>query len=557
MLSRNYRLLFAPILITGVVIYLYPLSLPTPLLDPDEGLHASIAQEMVETGDYLIPRYQGEPFRDKPILYFAAQAFSLRLFGMNELAIRLPGFLFALLGVISTCLLARYLFDRETAVVTALVSLTLLVPLALAQVAVHDIALVPWTNLLMLCWWQADRSESRRVRIQLTVASVLLFCLALLTKGLIGLALVSIGYFLFVVISRQLSWSVVTRYSVGFFFGGMLASPWFLAMERSAPGYLFYYFIERHIGGFATADHQHGGEPWFYYLPILLGGTIPWVLYVGHSVWQSYSNRSEEGQRKAKPTTLLLCWLVGGTLFLSIASSKLITYALPLFPVVAILAGHSFQQFFDRQYSSSLDTSFARLFQCVCAVGSIIPLAALAVIDRYQQSTSSPMAYALALMAGIAMLLAIWLVRQEQRQAAVATGSLWFALLFLCLVTWPLQRTALHYSQRDVAKTLATQTQLPSKIILVGERVASFTFYLSPEQRQSIRQGHVEVCHSDDKQYWTQPNTGTLIVINQNKLNTLSATEAEQLRLSSSPVGQYRLVNSSAMIARRKENRKW
>jgi 4-amino-4-deoxy-L-arabinose transferase-like glycosyltransferase len=83
------------IAVCATAIYVYPLALRTPLLDPDEGIHATIAQEMVERGDYFVPRFCGTPFRDKPFLYSAAQAISLRLFGMNEAADRLPGFLFA------------------------------------------------------------------------------------------------------------------------------------------------------------------------------------------------------------------------------------------------------------------------------------------------------------------------------------------------------------------------------------------------------------------------------------------------------------------------------
>ena len=70
-------------------------------MDPDEGLHASIAQEMADGGDWLVPRLMGKPFLDKPILYFWAEAASLRLFGMSEAAVRLPGLLFGLLGMIA------------------------------------------------------------------------------------------------------------------------------------------------------------------------------------------------------------------------------------------------------------------------------------------------------------------------------------------------------------------------------------------------------------------------------------------------------------------------
>ncbi len=198
------RLLWGAVLACAAAIYVYPLALPTPLLDPDEGLHATISQEMVERGDYGVPRIQGKPFLDKPILFFAAQALSLRTFGMNEAAARLPGFLFALLGVATTVLLARRLFDPGTGLVVALISLTLPVPFSIAQGAVHDVALVPWTNLLLLCWWEADRGDVPKRRLLLVGAAALCVALALLTKGLIGIAVVSVGYGLFVLLSRQL-----------------------------------------------------------------------------------------------------------------------------------------------------------------------------------------------------------------------------------------------------------------------------------------------------------------------------------------------------------------
>ena len=71
----SQRLCLLTVVICAAAIYIYPLALPTPLTDPDEGLHAAIAQEMVERGDYFIPRIAGEPFLDKPFLYSAAQRF--------------------------------------------------------------------------------------------------------------------------------------------------------------------------------------------------------------------------------------------------------------------------------------------------------------------------------------------------------------------------------------------------------------------------------------------------------------------------------------------------
>src|SRR6478672_11599297 len=157
-------LLLVAIVSCVIGIYMYPLGLPTPLMDPDEGIHSTIAQEMVERGDYVIPRYLGVPFRDKPILYTAAQALSLRVFGMNEAAVRLPGVLFALLGCATTALLAWRMFDTETVFYASLASLTLVLPAVLTQSPAHDVALVPFINLFVLSFWEQEVAKDARHR---------------------------------------------------------------------------------------------------------------------------------------------------------------------------------------------------------------------------------------------------------------------------------------------------------------------------------------------------------------------------------------------------------
>ena len=89
-------------IVIAAVMFVFPLFVPFPLLDPDEGLHASIALEMVERDNWVMPTFLGETFLDKPILYFWIQAASLRLLGASEIAVRLPGLLFGLLGAATT-----------------------------------------------------------------------------------------------------------------------------------------------------------------------------------------------------------------------------------------------------------------------------------------------------------------------------------------------------------------------------------------------------------------------------------------------------------------------
>ena len=93
--------------VVAAVLCLAPLLLDAPLTDPDEGLHAAIAQEMVEGGDLIVPRFLGHAFLDKPILFFWAQAASIGALGAGTAAARLPGMLFALLAIATTGWLAR------------------------------------------------------------------------------------------------------------------------------------------------------------------------------------------------------------------------------------------------------------------------------------------------------------------------------------------------------------------------------------------------------------------------------------------------------------------
>jgi len=318
----------------AALLYLAPLLLNAPLTDPDEGLHAAISQEMVERGDFIVPRFVGRAFFDKPILFFWAQAASMRLFGMSTAAARLPGMVFALLGIATTGWLACVLFGNTTRSsgppigwVAAGCYSTMLLPFLLAQAPVHDIAVVPFTNVAIGLLWRAGRDSGFGIRDSLLAGLAL--GLSILTKGLEGIAIVGVGYATYLLVTRTLTRRLVLLGIAVVAVAVLVALPWYLAMNAREPGYLRYYFLNRHLLGFTTETQRHGGQAWWYYLPVLVAGGLPWIVYARRQGLADASGK------------LLWIWPAASLVLLSLSNSKAVTYVLPVMPAVALVASRS------------------------------------------------------------------------------------------------------------------------------------------------------------------------------------------------------------------------
>ena len=219
----------------AVVVFLLPLAVKFPLIDPDEGLHASIAQEMVERGDWLVPHHLGHPFLDKPVLYFWCQALSLKCFGTNEFAVRLPGLLCGLFGFVTTGIVAARMFGRTAGLVSAIFYGTMILPVALAQAAAHDVLLVPCVNLAILLFWEGDRARSWQASTGFAAAIGIILGIAILAKGLSGVALVGVAYGSYLLVARRLSLPACYRGAAALCIAAAIASIWYLAVEGAIP----------------------------------------------------------------------------------------------------------------------------------------------------------------------------------------------------------------------------------------------------------------------------------------------------------------------------------
>ena len=451
--------------------YLLPLVVPVPLMEDDEGLHAAIAIEMVERGDWTVPRLLGQPFLDKPILYFWMQAASLTVFGASEFAVRLPGTLMALAAIAATGWLAQVLFGAAVGRWAALCYATMLLPYAVSLAPLHDLVMVPLVALALGAFWRAHHATSTAGVAGWTAAAGVVLGLSMLGKGLTGVGLIGVGMVTWMAWTRLWSVRLIVVAAAALVIGALIAWPWYAAMEQASPGYLRYFIVDRHIGGVAGSEQRHAGRPIWYYVPVLVGGTWPWLFAALKRPFRA----ADVAER------LVWSWLLADVALLTIAGSKLATYLLPAFPAVALLAG--------RAIAAGQVTS---TWRWPLALTAVLPVVAVVYLERVQGALPPGWLGVAAVLAPIGFLAWASSGSRPRRWAAPA-GTLAVTALVLvaaALAVRPL--VAAQLTARSLADHMNRLGAMPSTLLIVDEGVGSFLFYLRADLRRGLTPDRVQ-----------------------------------------------------------------
>lgn len=305
-----------------------------PIWDIDEGMHATTAKEMVLTGDWITPTFNGEKFHDKPVLFNWLTALSFLLLGFNAFAARLPG---ALMGIGSVALV-YFLGKRQGGPTLGFLSGAILATspmfITLSQAVVHDIVLVFFVTLaLVLFYFAYTEIRHRQARLILSYVAV---GLAVLTKGPVGIVLCGLTIGSFLLLRRKVSFLKEMKLGWGLVIVILVAAPWYVTTSLRNPEYLNHFFIHQNFLNFVSSKAARHPEPFYYYAPILMGGFFPWSIMLPIALVRPFWNSLK---RVDEATLYLIVWFASVFLFFSAASSKLGPYILPLFPPAALLVG--------------------------------------------------------------------------------------------------------------------------------------------------------------------------------------------------------------------------
>ncbi len=309
-----------------------------PLIDPDEAHYAQITREMRSSGDYLVPRIDGNPVIDKPALFHWLQAASFAVFGETELGARVPTALAALALLATTWWFGRRLFGGETGERGALMLALMPLTFVLSSFAIFDMIFNAFLfGALALLVVSALENRPR-----LQIPGFLLLSLAIQIKGPFVLIIV-VAAGLAAALSAETR-AVLRRihWITGLTAAVVLALPWFLLMwrafgQRFIDGYVLYNNVQL----FAAPLYRRSFYP-FFYVRVVFSALGPWTIVAIGGLFDAWWHR-DTGRILNPRRVILWAWVAVVFVFFSASRFKLDHYIYPIAPAIGLLAADAWQ----------------------------------------------------------------------------------------------------------------------------------------------------------------------------------------------------------------------
>jgi len=333
-----------------------------PLLDPDEGRYAEIPREMLESGDWIIPRLNYVEYLEKPPLFYWCTAAAMALFGPHEWAVRTVPAVAGFLTVVLVMMFGSRLFGQRAGVMGGWVYLTSVIPLILARLPIIDGLFALLLTATWMTWWEGYQAPAGPRKARWFMASWACLGLAVMTKGIAAIALTGWIVFAFVVVRSDWHGLRSMCWIRGLLIFSAVVLPWHLTASLRHPDFFHFYIIVQHFGRLVSEEHA---RPFWYFLVILPFGMLfwtaiffpaavaalrrsrtvvrlPWVRTRDGATIRKAPRRPSDlsGGAKGEGALFLVIWVGAVVGLFTLSRSKLVPYILPAYPAMALLIAH-------------------------------------------------------------------------------------------------------------------------------------------------------------------------------------------------------------------------
>ena len=358
------------------------------LMDVDETRYVAMARDMFNTKDFMTLYLNGEYFFEKPPLYFWQECLSFAIFGkVNEWTARFP---VALLGFIFSFVVyftSKKRINREFGIISSLILATSLEFIILSKYAILDIVLTFYVGLALIVYFQTFFCGKKQKKFYWWTF-YLFTGLAVMAKGIPGFVIPVGTVFFTSIITKRFKETFKPIYFLpGLILFLIIVLPWHIIMlNKYNPLFYDEYIIKHHLHRFLnTADNEIGRkQPFYYYLLTLLWGFFPWIYSTIAVLIEKLKNYKEITILKTVKSfdfnefdnvhkSLILClistiWIF---LFFTSSSTKLVTYILPIYYPLSLIAAHIWYDYINKKYyEKSINIS-------IVIIGSIFTVAGI------------------------------------------------------------------------------------------------------------------------------------------------------------------------------------
>lgn len=302
------------------------------LWESDESRYGEIAREMVTSGDWVTPRLNYVKYFEKPALTYWLTATSFSLFGVSDASARLVPAVFGTLTVLLVYLLGRLLFDERAGFASALILAASLMFWMLSRVVLVDMVMCFGVVLSIYGIWAARLRAAHAVW-----AFWLGLAVAFMTKGLLGPGLAGMLLVFYLLLSREwflLPYLLRLRGPILFL---LICAPWVIWVSLVNPEFFSFFFIDEHLGRLLTTRH-HRYEPFYYFFLVVPAGFYPWIAYLPWALKHNWPGRAWLAEPH-RSWLLAALWFVSFFVFFTLSRSKMLHYALPMLPALALIIG--------------------------------------------------------------------------------------------------------------------------------------------------------------------------------------------------------------------------
>lgn len=305
------------------------------LWDRDEPRYAQTSRQMLQSGDWVVPRLLDQPREKKPVLIYWCQAAAMRIFGDNEFAARFP----SVVGVMATQILLAAALWRcagpRRAFWTVFIFATAALTIAAAKMCITDGVLIFFATAAQLILFMIlrDLATWRSYAVLGIIIGV-----GILTKGPVVPAVMAVTVIVYLVLRifdrnrhRRPSGRVhAAKWVLCAGLAAVMVAPWLIAIERRLPGYTVRTLTSEVVSRALSPQEGHRGPPGYYLLTIW-GTFFPWSLLLPIALAHGWKHRRRPAIRFA------LAAIIGPWIMFEIVQTKLPHYLLPVFPPLAFL----------------------------------------------------------------------------------------------------------------------------------------------------------------------------------------------------------------------------